>query len=82
VAKQNNLYQIHDAVTRECLEFERHFCAEVLVALKAPGTPSLAHGLFDLALRNGARAHGFPEHYIRFLEDVEDAQYVGRVVRA
>ena len=25
-------------------------------------------------LRGGARAHGLPEHYIRFLEDVEDAQ--------
>jgi hypothetical protein len=24
-------------------------------------------------LRDGARAHGLPEHYIRFLDDVEEA---------
>ena len=27
-----------------------------------------------VVLRDGARAHGLPEHYICFLEDVEDAQ--------
>jgi hypothetical protein len=35
------------------------------------GRPSLR---YITLLRDGARAHGLPEHYIRFLDDVEDAQ--------
>ena len=35
------------------------------------GRPSLRYITF---LRDGARAHGLPEHYIRFLEDVEAAR--------
>ena len=35
------------------------------------GRPSLR---YITLLRDGARAHGLPEHYIRFLEDVEHAR--------
>jgi gamma-glutamylcyclotransferase len=34
------------------------------------GSPSLR---YITLLRDGARAHGLPEHYLRFLEDVEHA---------
>jgi gamma-glutamylcyclotransferase len=34
------------------------------------GRPSLR---YLTLLRDGARAHGLPEHYIRFLDNVEEA---------
>ena len=38
---------------------------------KDDGCPSLR---YLLLLREGARAHGLPEHYIRFLEQVRHAR--------
>ena len=38
---------------------------------EADGNPSLR---YITLLRDGARAHGLPEHYVRFLEDVKHAQ--------
>jgi len=35
------------------------------------GKPSLR---YIMLLRDGARAHGLPEHYVRFLEEVEHGQ--------
>jgi gamma-glutamylcyclotransferase len=39
--------------------------------MEVDGRPSLR---YITLLRDGARAHGLPEHYIRFLEDVEHAR--------
>jgi gamma-glutamylcyclotransferase len=38
---------------------------------EADGRPSLR---YLTLLRDGARAHGLPEHYIRFLDSVQEAQ--------
>ena len=35
------------------------------------GKPSLR---YIMLLRDGASAHGLPEHYVRFLEEVEHGQ--------
>ena len=49
------------------------FRAVIYIAqgMEADGRPSLR---YITLLRDGARAHGLPEHYIRFLEDVEHAR--------
>ena len=40
--------------------------------LEADGNPSLR---YITLLRDGARAHGLPEHWLRFLDEVKHAQY-------
>ena len=67
---RHNLLEVEDADNR-------HLQAVTYMAQgnEVDGKPSLR---YITLLRDGARAHGLPEAYIRFLENVEPAQWTNR----
>jgi gamma-glutamylcyclotransferase len=62
----------HIIVEVEDLEGQRlQAVAYMAEGKEIDGKPSLR---YIMLLRDGANAHGLPEHYVRFLEEVEHAQ--------